>query len=183
MPSVKRAAFARHALVSVSGLVTTGLLGALAFAGPACEGQTCQFNDEDFGKNDGEGDLLDKNTWESTPVNATWINYPGERTEHLFFGKFFPSCASGLAWAFISADPNPTMLTPGQAPLNYTNAGGNSGEFLFVGPGTISVHNDTCAANYLRVVVYCPTPDSVPPADGGTPLDASGDVTTEASGG
>jgi hypothetical protein len=96
-----------------------------------------------------QGRLIDADTWESTPFEAPWLEYTGNRTINFnteLLGNRLPS----EVIVYISAEEQP--LSSG----SFTIAGGNVADIFGVRPGGLSVRNNTCAAYFMRVVVRAP---------------------------
>jgi hypothetical protein len=127
---------------------------------------------------DGAG-VVDETTWESGPIDSTWLDYPGQRADFLFPNGVgsppekgpFPGPYTNV---IVYVSPNPDANGLGS---NWTFASGNLGEVTVHPPDTtpggetdwfVAVVNDTCAGYYLRVVVSRAAPDGGPPQ----PLDA-----------
>lgn len=181
MRSVTRA-IVRHwprAAGVLGGLGVLLMLFATSSATTACQARSCEYSGSDFGRNPGEGRLIDANTWESTPAEGSWLPFPGER--YWYFYPPFPKRKIARVNVFISpsADPN--------AGSQYTLASGNVAVIRqFADPGNrenpgISVGNDTCAEFFVRVVVdaYPAAADADASADAGA--DAAGDAGADAS--
>jgi hypothetical protein len=123
------------------------------------------------------GHQLDEWTWESGPIlqhtdDDNWLEFPGQRFVQLFpNGKDrdigagpFPGPYDEVL-AYVSSDPEANAVGN-----NWTLASGNLAEITVHEPepyndaGTgdhdwfVTVHNDTCAPYYLRVVVRRATP-------------------------
>lgn len=173
---LRRCRSAAGALGVVSVVV---MLCATSSATTACQARNCEYSGSDFGRNAGEGRLIDANTWESTPAEGNWLPFPGER--YWYFYPPFPKRKIARVNVFISpsADPN--------AGSQYTLASGNVAVIRqFADPGNqenpgISVGNDTCAEFFVRIVVdaYPETPAGDAGADAGP--DGSADAGPDAS--
>jgi hypothetical protein len=145
--------------------------GATAFAGlfalsllPRCYGQSCDPTRVDYGLSDGEGELVDADTWESQPITARWLDFPGQRTlvvhlDHKLGGR---PLTEVYAWLSASPEPNNAAIKN----PNFALASGNLAEFHVVDDDTIEVHNDTCADYYVRVLLRSGAPTSLD-VDGG----------------
>jgi hypothetical protein len=136
----------------------------IALLAPGCQGRECESDGyKDYGYAPGEGHLVDQNTWETTPNDATWLPFG---PYHLW--GLHPVGLEGrdilLVQGYYSADPNPN--TPGS---NFTIGSGNGLTFTVLDDSrTIIVDNQTCAPTYVRVVVVAdPLPPSATGADSG----------------
>ncbi len=112
-----------------------------------CYGRNCEGITTFYGRIPGEGRLLTPDTWESSPVDGTWLDFPQQR-----------------AWIFdlqALGDREPQIIIPyvsaQQSPLaedgNFTIAGGNLAEISAARRGAVIIKNGTCADYYLRLVV------------------------------
>jgi hypothetical protein len=120
----------------------------------------------------GQGDLLDSQTWESTPLTQPWIPYPASVGLTLFYGEFFPDCLASDVESYLSPNSSPATTPGGQ----FTTGGSNITEWLPTAmPGIITIFNDSCADYYIRVVIHCPP---TPPMDAGmdTGMNEAGDA-------
>jgi hypothetical protein len=159
---------------SVRKIVTVGC-AALSIAGavaalaptPACTTHQCDpptpLNvPEDVGRTAGQ---VDPNTWESSPLDAPWLNCPGMMTYALHMPQF-----AGREVLLITP-----YLAVGGDPVSsngvFVPAAGNATEFVLqtdagvpFDPPIINVLNDSCAQYWLRVVV---TFAAVSASDGG----------------
>ena len=168
----------RRAIVKGIGtLAFLTLAIPIVLIAPGCQGRECESDGyKDYGYGPGEGHLVDQNTWESTPNNATWLPFG---PYHLW--GIHPVGLEGrdlvLIQVYYSADPDPN--DPGN---NFTTGSGN-GATMSVSPDsrTVFVSNGTCAPTYLRVVIVAdPLPPTVPSDDGGVSgvigIDDAGDA-------
>ena len=157
----------RHAIAKGLGALAFLALAAIPIAliAPGCQGRECESDGyKDYGYGPGEGHLVDENTWESTPNNATW---PAFGPYHTW--GFHPIGLEGrdflLIQVYYSADPDPN--DPGK---NFSTGSGNGAIVGTDGAGarTIFVTNATCAPTFVRLVVIAdPLPPTVPSSDGG----------------
>jgi len=103
-------------------------------------------------------------TWESSPIDGTWINYPGMRTYFFSLPPYFTPLGPPLA--YVATGPNPDdPVDAGGA--TYVLASGQLAEFSGYVNGGFLVTNGTCAGYYLYVSVngtYDPPPG---PGDAG----------------
>lgn len=155
----------RRALISSATAAILLGIGAVSFVTPACQNDTCEFSFGSWGGVPGQGDLFAPHIWESTPVDAPWIPYPGQRWLTLNFGNLLPNCTNILPTAYISADQDAAVIGN-----NYTLAGGNVAEWANVqlGPGFIVLFNNSCGDYFVRVTIEC----SQSSPDGGDAGDA-----------
>lgn len=134
-----------------------GVTGAAVVA-PACYGHNCDGLTGTFGANAGEGELLDDNTWESSPVDGTWIDFSRQRA-WIFNLHALGNRKPDIVTAYVSAQQNP-FNEGGQ----FAQAAGNLAEIWGATNGTVTVHNGTCADYFVRVVVQsAPAPTDTPP--------------------
>lgn len=143
--------------------------GAVALV-PGCFAQNCNQSYQLWGRDAGEGRLVDENTWESNPADGRWLDFPHERLWELDLhdlGDREPR----LVIPYLSGNP-----TPNQTNDTSVIATGNIAEISGQTKGRVFVHNGTCADYFLRVVVVAgPRP---PELDGGdaAAADASEDA-------
>jgi hypothetical protein len=119
---------------------------AASMACLGCETHSC----DSSGVNWAGGDFFAPGWWESTPLEAPWLDYPGQRTINF---QFDAGCFPAVPSAEISAVPQPN--TPNN---NFTQAGGNLEEFSNLTFGGLSLTNGSCADYTVRVVVQCVPP-------------------------
>jgi hypothetical protein len=161
--------------------VTAGML-----AMPGCYGENCNATSGAYGREPGEGRMIDANTWESSPIDGKWLHFP---SQHIWY---FDVPAWGDRKPFnvlpyISPVEDPNVFHPERAPQNFTSGGGNLTELSGVDTNRLVVRNGTCAEYFLRVVVELPPkPDEVPPpaaqVDASTDAsDAGGDAANDGS--
>lgn len=135
---------------------------------PACYGHTCEGDVVVFGKQPGEGHLVSPDVWETTSIDEGWLEFPHQRTWDIYLDALGFDRLPVVILPSVSAQANP--LAEGG---NFTVSAGNL-TTLQANRGHITVHNDTCADYYLRVVVSA-APIATPLAgDGG-----AGDASTE----
>ena len=151
------------ALVALWAIV----MGALAFAS-GCYGHNCDGDTQFWGRNAGEGRLLDVDRWESSPLDGDWIPFTKQRVwffEMRDLGERTPD----VILPYISAEKNPVRDNG-----NWTLGSGNLAEQSNAGPGRVAIKNNTCADYYIRlVVVASPRPPNAPLPDASAPADAS----------
>jgi hypothetical protein len=150
-------------LVALWGIVMGGLGSA------SCYGHTCDGDSQVYGRVPGEGQLVDPNTWQSTPVDGDWIPFTKQRIwffEMRELGDRLPI----LITPYISAERNPVHDNG-----NWTIGSGNLAEQSGAGLGRIAIKNNTCADYYIRLVVTAePRPPQADLPDAAAPItDAS----------
>jgi hypothetical protein len=106
--------------------------------------------------------------WQSSPIEGTWMNFPGQRT-YLIYPQLPDGGAMVGPFLFesvqVSADPNPYA-----SPSNFAPSAGNITEFSGLPDGGMtgfSVTNNTCSPYYLWLQV-APEYPAPAPADAGT---------------
>ncbi|WP_394831834.1 hypothetical protein LVJ94_35495 [Pendulispora rubella] len=149
-----------------------------------CYGDQCVGSAGPFGENEGEGKLIDANTWESNSQSSEWLSYSPQRSWFIRARGFEGRDISKVS-VYISPDKAPNVREEGKY-KQYTLASGNLAEITVLDNGIpgvtplIQVHNDTCADYFTRVVIeaYPALPDGGLPdtADTGTNQDASRDT-------
>jgi len=152
-------------LVALWGIVMGGLGSA------SCYGHTCDGDTQVYGRAPGEGQLVNPDTWQSSPIDGDWIPFTKQRI------WFFEMDALGRLPAtitpYISAERNPVRDG------NWTIGSGNLAEQSGAGFGRVAIKNNTCADYYIRLVVTAAPRPSAPaptadPADAAAPIsDAS----------
>lgn len=154
---------------------STALVVATAALAGGCTARNCDGDVLTYGRSPGEGSLADPNTWQSTPFDGRWLDFPHRRQWIL------DTSALGLrtpkaVYGYVSAFPEPNKVpSPGERTGNFTLAGGDLLLFVLVKPGQLSVLNSTCADFYLRVVVEAvPEPPDTDPGE--EPDDAGADA-------
>lgn len=130
-------------LAVVAG-VWLAVTGAAALV-PGCYGRTCDASYQLYGRDPGQGAMIDPDTWESNPVEGGWLPLPGSRT------WFFEVPAlSGRRYKritpWISGSP-----APQDAGANYTVGSGST--VIVPQPNGFWIVNSTCADYFLRVQV------------------------------
>lgn len=166
-------------LVALGCATSIGVLGSLSALPTACAQKQCEASTQDYGRDPGQGELIDENTWESTPELANWLEYPGER-KIFFYPHGLEHRRVARVTVYISANVHPNATKFGEpadpATSQYTIASGDVAQITtFPDPADerspgITVYNHTCAAFWTRVVVEA-YPE--PPRDGGALPDAS----------
>lgn len=155
---------AMRCLSTIAWLAVAGI--PIALAVPSCQGRECESDGyKDYGYGPGEGHLVDENTWETTPNNATWLAFG---PYHLW--GLHPVGLEGRdilnVNVYYSADPNPNT----NAPVSNFTPGSGNGALVAVSADsrTVFVSNATCAPTFVRVVIQAdPFPPTVPGADAG----------------
>lgn len=159
----------KHA--SLRGAILSALLGVTGLGvflsgNEACATRECVGGEPII--NFYDGDLVDENTWESAPVDGTWLHYPALALVNFEIPKF-ANREVGVITAYLSGSPTPLIGN------NFAEATGNLAEFSNIvtvcgtGPDALEsvrriwLQNGTCAEYYVRVVV------TAGPADGGVP--------------
>ena len=104
----------------------------------------------------GSGRLLDRDTWESNPIDAEWIDY-GPRRTIFFRWPEFGGRRPDLLLPYISSSPTPLSPTNGDT---FTLAGGDLATFTNVTADGVFVRNNTCAQYYVRLVASSARSDS-----------------------
>ena len=158
----------KRTLTWVSGFAIAAALVAPFL--PGCFTRACDGDWVDFGKNAGEGMLVDQNTWQTSPIDGKWIPYPHQRTYHFDVGPTLGLRTPKDIIVYISG-----VETPNGFNGDFTLASGSPAELSFLYPGTVSVHNDTCADYYMRTEIRV-----APWGDSGAPDAASDDASMDA---
>ena len=124
------------------------VIGGGTLALSSCYGRNCEGAQFQYGADAGQGEMLDENTWESSPQISNWLPFPRQHS-YVFT---IPFSGRTPAWAitYVSGQQNPN--TSG----NFTTGAGNLTEQAGVGPNQILAVNDTCSDYFLRVVAWAP---------------------------
>lgn len=147
---------------------STALVVATAALAGGCTARNCDGDVLTYGRSPGEGSLADPNTWQSTPFDGRWLDFP-HRRQWILDTSALGSRTPKAVYGYVSAFPEPNKVpSPGERTGNFTLAGGDLLLFVLVKPGQLSVLNSTCADFYLRVVVEAvpEPPDTDPDVDG-----------------
>ncbi len=128
-----------------------------------CYGRNCEGDAIAFGGVDGEGHMIDVDTWESTAIDADWIPFFKQRA--IFFEmRGLGDRQPAVIVPYISAEKNPVREGG-----NWTIGSGNLAEHSGSAPGRITIKNNTCADYYIRLVVSTsPRPPPALPPSGST---------------
>jgi hypothetical protein len=141
----------------LAGVWTAVMGGLAALAG--CYPHNCDGDFQHYGRNAGEGRMVDANTWESTAIDADWLPFPHQRFWDFDIDALGDRTPS-LVLPYVSANRNPIAIGD-----NFTLGSGNLTEISAVNKNHVTIHNGTCADYYLRLVVIAPPlPPSTPAA-------------------
>ena len=166
----------RRAIALVVATAIAGSAAAMAATTPACTTHKCDDPPLNVIGVDQKHviDFIDPNTWESSPIDGTWIDYGHRQNIFLYFGGVddaglptHPPVEEVLV--YISSDKNPVS-----AHTNFGLVGGNGAELTYdEGGAGVHILNNTCAEYYARIVVrFAPMTPS--------PLDAAADAVQDA---
>lgn len=168
-----------------TGIGALAIVPALATTPAACfpQGQ-CSASSVEYcapGDTSCAGHLVDPYTWQSGPIDASWLDYAHQRyllmhfrdgvTNQMLQGRPYDF----EAWIAPEADAS----APGG---QFAQASGNLAEWSWsAGPDStsITVHNDTCADYFIYVVVRSAPDGTSPDAGADASQDASQDAATE----
>lgn len=164
------------ALRRAAGVLVAGLAGSSLTASiPGCTDRRCEASSQLWGGAPGEGQRIDEDTWQSTPMTGAWLEFPGQKT---FFFRYRDVMGHRLpadVHVYVSASPSPNE--EGNA-TNFTTAAGNLATVTVPFPGEVWIRNATCAPYFLRVVVDLypepPAPTDADAGDGGGDADIEG---------
>ncbi len=145
--------------------VWVGVSSAVVAAG--CYNHNCDGDVVFYGRGANEGRLLDANTWESSPIDGRWLDFPKQRIWNFDLHELGDR-APALVLPYVSAQADPLH----EPSSNFTLGSGNLTEIEAADKGRVSIQNGTCADYYLRLVVVA-APE--PPA----PASASADASTD----
>ena len=164
----QRPASSRRRVAAIVALWVT-VMGAVSLAS-GCYGRTCEGEVTFFGKNAGEGRLLGADTWESGPIDGTWLPFPKQRA-WVFELRDLGGRLPAVVTPYVSAQADPTREPGG----SFAIAAGNLAEISGIASNQVVVRNGTCADYFIRVVVEA-APRG-PDAEAPSPIpDAGGDA-------
>jgi hypothetical protein len=135
----------------VALLAVWALVSGAALSAPGCYGRNCEPAFAGYGKEAGQGSMIDSTTWQSNPVDGEWLPFP--RQQVYFFDV--PALEGQTPQVFIpylSAQRDPSKSG------DFTIGSGNLALLFGAGPNRIGVKNDTCSDYFLRLVLKVPTP-------------------------
>ena len=98
------------------------------------------------------GDMLDENTWESGPLDGTYLDFHGQRTWVMNPSGWVGDREPATFDVYLSLNPVPNS----DGGAGFADPAGNLAQITAVPSGggyQIQVLNNTCAQYYLRVVV------------------------------
>lgn len=160
----------------VGGLVGLWLVVAsLTLGSPGCYGRNCDGGVATFGSTPDEGRMIDENTWESSPIDGDWLDYPRARTYSLTIPELGGRMPEVIV-PYLSAAKNPRATG-----ANFTIGSGNLALLANASPNHIDVINDSCSDYFLRLVVIAkPFPPESTPDASASLLDAGADAGVDA---
>ena len=161
------------AIVATSG----GCYGRECDPGPVIHFAT-KHTEPDGARVDGTfcGEFLAPDYWESSPVDADWIDFPPKNAFIVIIPTWGTNPVVGEArpfiemHAYVSEQRRPVCHDDAGGCVvtnNFTEGTGNVVEFSRVDPGLVWITNDTCSHFYLRVVLRAGAPTQVPTNDAG----------------
>jgi hypothetical protein len=172
----------RLRVLGAGGACLTALGVACAFAAPAvtttaCTTHQCDTNSTNFDSTVGDVRELAPGlyVWESSPMDGTWIDFPGMQSYYFQFPAGFQPL--GLPAAYVATTPDPDDPEGGQGV--YVPASGQLAELNGYNCCGFRITNDSCAEYFLYVSVlgtFVAAP--APPADdaGDAGADEAGDA-------
>ncbi len=144
------------ALVALWGIV----MGAVSF-GAGCYGHNCDGDQLVWGRNPGEGRLINADTWESGPIDGVWLAFPHQRV-WVFDLHDLGDRTPDFPLPYVSAEEDPLHRNS-----NFTVGAGNIVEMSGADKGRITLKNGTCADYYVRLVVQVTPRPPTTTADAG----------------
>jgi hypothetical protein len=164
---------------AVVAAVAVAALGVACFPQGMCESPFVDY----CGPGDPtcQGHIIPPNQWQSGPIDAAWLPYGPEQTilMHLRDAVTGQTLSGTLVWVNGAIGANQTQGVGGPFP---GPTAGNIGEF-WQGPDSSSVYvrNDTCAGEFVYVIVTLDPSTAVisAPGDAGAEA-ASADAATDA---
>ncbi len=134
-----------------------------ALSAPACYGRNCEGTSVVFGKEAGQGSMVNSTTWQSSPIESEWLPFPRQQL-YYFDVPALGGQTPHLVLPYLGATREPAKSG------DFTLGSGNLTLLYNPGPNRIAVKNDSCSDYFLRLVVQIPTAP-----------DAGNDATPEAS--
>ncbi len=136
------AGFAGVSGLLATSVVLTGVLGAT----DGCTDLRCDGSFVRYGADQGQGALTSPTTWESSSFEGTWLDFSHQRTISFDLQAQIGPRRIVSVTPYIAASENPAGRS------GSTIASGNLAVIGVASPGTFTVHNDTCADYFVRVV-------------------------------
>ena len=135
-----------------------------------CYGRNCEGEAITFGTRAGEGSMINADTWQSNPIEGTWLEFPRQRV-WIFDMRELGDRIPAVPMVYVSAQASPNTESGG----NFTAGAGNIAEVSGVLPGRMTVRNGTCSDYYVRVTAMAtPRPPAATPTS--SPADAGPDA-------
>jgi len=112
-------------------------------------------------------------SWQSSPDDASWVDFPAMGTVNLYLGAFTDARPDPAGSCTLIApapsqggleNPDPYANPPNDAGSEFTCASGSEGQFTASGADWVQVQNATCSPWVARFVIGFDAPD------GGGPL-------------
>ncbi len=129
-----------------------------------CEGDAAGPYGEAFG----EGHYVTADTWESSPIDARWMDFPPGRTWSFHLPAWDKAGRRvTFTTTYVSSADTPNAPHCCGEFDNFTEAAGNLAELSNVGAGRFQIKNATCTQLYLRVVARAAAPLDASAADAG----------------
>ncbi|HVJ92524.1 MAG TPA: hypothetical protein VM580_22135 [Labilithrix sp.] len=148
--------------IFVLGALWASLSGAVLLA-PSCYPRNCEGTTLIYGPDAGQGEMLDDETWESSPQEGPWLFFP-RQAYYIFDIRALGGRTPEIILPYISVSP-----TPNTTGSDFTPASGNHAKLFNALPNRVDIKNDTCSDYYLRLVVKVPSqaPEAPHNEDGG----------------
>ncbi len=112
-----------------------------------CYGRNCDGSVLVYGREPGEGRLLQADLWESSSIDGVWLDFPKQRA-WVFNLHDLGDRVPQVIIPYVSAQADPVHEGG-----NFTIAAGNLAEISGVQSNQVIVHNGTCADYFLRLTV------------------------------
>ena len=164
-----------------SSVLLAVVCGALAFpaAATGCTTHQCDTSSYTFT----QGDWIDENTYETNPINGTWLPYPPNVFVTIQFPPPFNDNATRLPVAVFTYVGTSATPADDVNSDSWTPASGQLALYAFINGGGMLVQNGTCGDYSMRTVVqFAPvdggggggTASGAPPATDGSTATADG---------
>jgi len=142
-------------------LITTAAAGLLTLAtsgtATGCFGRYCEGDVKTFGLNENEGRMVDSTTWESTPLDGRWLDFPRARTWIFNLKRFVgPDGVPHVIVPYVS-----NSATPIASNASFRIGASGLVDISGVRNGEVVIRNGTCDDYFVRLVVQPAAPVSL----------------------
>ncbi len=143
-----------------------------------CFGRGCDPSFFDWGGHPGEGQMIDPDTWESNPLDGTWLPLPHQGHLRALYAGPVPRSPRTPEWVQVYISPSDHPIT-NDPPASFTPSGGNLSKLFYFParvvetdagkprPDVLEVWNDSCSDYYARIIVHASESTRPAAEDGG----------------